>query len=144
MDRSAFAAWLDRYVEAWKSYDPDAIGDLFSQDAEYRYHPADEPVKGRDAIVESWLEDPDEKGRVDGRYEPLAIDGDVHVASGWSRYLDENGELEDEYWNVYVCRFDGDARCREFIEYWIRGREFARRAAESASGPAEPDVPESN
>ncbi len=43
--------WLDRYVEAWQSYDPGAIGDLFSADADYRYHPNDEPVRGRDAIV---------------------------------------------------------------------------------------------
>ena len=31
-------AWLDRYIAAWQTYDPDAIGDLFSEDAEYRYH----------------------------------------------------------------------------------------------------------
>ena len=47
LDRSAFQAWLDRYVAAWKSYDPTAIGDLFSDDAKYRYHPEDEPVVGR-------------------------------------------------------------------------------------------------
>jgi len=31
--------WLDDYVAAWRSYDPEAIGALFSEDAEYRYHP---------------------------------------------------------------------------------------------------------
>ena len=57
LDRPAFQAWLDRYVAAWKSYDPAAIGALFSEDAEYRYHPEDEPVVGRAAIVADWLED---------------------------------------------------------------------------------------
>ncbi len=55
MDRDGFAAWLDRYVSAWRTYDPVAIGDLFSVDATYRYHPEDEPIMGRAAIVADWL-----------------------------------------------------------------------------------------
>ena len=43
MDRAKVQAWLDGYVAAWKSYDPAAIGDLFSADVEYRYHPLDGP-----------------------------------------------------------------------------------------------------
>lgn len=130
MDRTGFQEWLDRYVDAWKTYDREAIAALWGDDAEYRYHPEDEPVRGRDAIVESWLDDRDEPGRYDGRYEPLAIDGENHVASGWSRYLDANGELEDEYWNVYLCRFDNGGRCTLFTEWWIRDREIARRDRE--------------
>lgn len=138
MERTAFAEWLDAYVAAWKSYEPEAIGVLFAVDAEYRYHPKDEPVVGREAIVASWLEDRDEPGRFEGAYEPLAIDGDVHVASGWSRYFDAGGDLDDEYWNVYVCRFDGEGRCRDFVEYWIRSREFVRRDLGAAAGGVAP------
>ena len=32
MTRDDVQRWLDRYVEAWRSYDPDAIGDLFAED----------------------------------------------------------------------------------------------------------------
>ena len=39
LTRAQFQDWLDRYVAAWKSYDPQQIGDLFSEDVEYRYHP---------------------------------------------------------------------------------------------------------
>jgi hypothetical protein len=133
LDHAAFQGWLDRYVDAWRTYDPDAIADLWSEDAEYRYHPEDEPVRGRAAIVESWLEDRDEPGTYEASYEPVAIDPVTgnHVASGWSRYL-EAGELHDEYWNVYVCRFDPGGRCTSFTEWWIRDREFARRAIEEA------------
>ena len=91
MDRQAFQGWLDRYVDAWKSYDPLQIGDLFAENATYRYHPQDEPVTGRDAIVADWLDEKDEPGTYDAKYEPLAIDGDVHVAQGWSRYFDAEG-----------------------------------------------------
>ena len=133
MDRAAYAGWLDRYVEAWRSYDPALISDLFSEDAEYRYHPQDEPVVGRDAIVASWLEDRDEPGTFDARYEPLAIDGDVHVAHGTSSYFDADGGLHDQYANIFVCRFDADGRCRDFTDYWIRARQFGQPQA-SAEG----------
>ena len=51
MTRDDVQAWLDRYEAAWQSYDPAAIGDLFAEGVEYRYHPADEPVVGRDASL---------------------------------------------------------------------------------------------
>jgi SnoaL-like domain len=132
LSHEAFQAWLDRYVAAWKSYDPQAIGDLFADDAAYRYHPEDEPVRGRDRIVADWLESRDDAGTYDARYEPLAIDGDDHVASGWTRYFTSAGDLRDEYWNVYLVRFDPDGRATEVTEWWIRDREFARKAQQTA------------
>ena len=132
LDHAAFQDWLDRYVAAWKSYDREAIGDLWSEDAQYRYHPEDEPVSGRDAIVASWLDERDDPGTYDAHYEPLAIDGENHVASGWSRYFGADGQLVDEYWNVYLCRFDEAGRCREFTEWWIRDRDFARKDQQQA------------
>ena len=51
MDHGTAKEWLDRYVGAWISYDPKAIGDLFADDVSYRYHPSDEPTIGRDAVV---------------------------------------------------------------------------------------------
>lgn len=127
MHRQGFQDWLDRYVEAWKTYDPAQIGALFSDDVRYRYHPQDEPVVGRDAVVKNWLDNADEKGTYDAHYEPLAIDGDVHVATGWSRYLDgPGGPTQDEYLNVYICRFNEAGECTEFTEYWIQNRRFRR------------------
>ena len=55
MTRADVQRWLDRYVAAWKSYDSTEIADLFSADAEYRYHPWDDPVRGREAIVADWI-----------------------------------------------------------------------------------------
>jgi SnoaL-like protein len=119
VDRSQVAGWLRRYVESWKSYDRAQIGELFSEGAEYRYHPYDDPVWGRDAIVESWFEDPDPAATYDGSYEPVAVDGDTAVAVGHSTYLKEDGSIEKVYDNCYVMRFDGDGRCREFTEFYM-------------------------
>jgi hypothetical protein len=132
MDRQQFQSWLDRYVEAWKSYDPQQIGALFSADAEYRYHPQDEPERGRDEIVAAWLHQPDEPGAYDAHYEPVAIDGDSYVAMGWSRYYDApGGKMRDEYCNIYVCRFNAASECTSFTEYWIQNREMRERAVDA-------------
>ncbi len=87
-ERERVAAWLDAYVRAWESYDPTAIGNLFAEDVEYFYGPFDEPVRGREAIVASWLGDRrDEPGTYRASYAPIAVEGDVAVANGRSRYF---------------------------------------------------------
>jgi ketosteroid isomerase-like protein len=115
VDHATFQAWLDRYVGAWRSGDPDAIGALFSPDAAYFYGPYREPVSGRDAIVKDWTTDPDEPGSWEAEYRPLAVDGSVGVATGESRYT--NGRT---YSNIFVCRFDGEGRCTEFREWFMQ------------------------
>ena len=124
LDRVAFQAWLDRYVAAWRSNDPAAVGDLFSVDASYRHRPTDEPVRGRAAIVMDWTDEPDDPATWQAAYAPLAIDGEVHVASGTSRYFAVDGTQEYGYANMFVCRFDDDGRCHDFTEYWTQDRRF--------------------
>jgi ketosteroid isomerase-like protein len=121
MDEAGFQRWLDAYVEAWRTYEVDAIGELFSQDVEYRYHPWDEPVRGRAAIVEDWLEDRDEPDSWSAEYRPWLVAGNDAVAVGVSRYLGTDREsVEREYHNVFLCRFDADGRCREFTELFLK------------------------
>jgi ketosteroid isomerase-like protein len=120
LDRERVAAWLDGYSRAWESYDAAAIGALFSADASYRWHPWDEPVQGREAIVAAWLDDRDAPGTYEGRYQPLAVDGDLAVGTGRSRYFAPDGSLEREYHNCFVMRFDGEGRCREFTEWFMK------------------------
>jgi hypothetical protein len=117
--------WLDRYVAAWRTYDPPAVGDLFSDDAEYRYHPWDSPIMGRAEIVRSWVapegneSQRDEPSAWDARYEPYAVDGDRAVAFGWSRYFADGDTPEKLYHNCYLLEFDGAGRCRSFTEYFV-------------------------
>ena len=129
MDREAAQGWLDRYVAAWRSYDRDEVAALFSADVAYRYHPYDEPITGRDAVVASWLGEGDASaaastrdapGTYDARYAPVAVDGDTVVATGRSTYRDTpDGPVVQVYENCFVMRFDADERCREFTEYFI-------------------------
>jgi hypothetical protein len=120
VNRDQVAQWLQGYTEAWKTNDPTMIADLFGENASYRYHPYDDPIQGRKAIVESWLEEPDKPGTYEGRYEPAAVDGDVAVAIGSSTYRREDGSVEKVYDNCFIMQFDDDGRCREFTEWYMR------------------------
>ena len=110
--------WLDRYVAAWSSYDAAAIGDLFSEEAEYRYQPWADPIVGREAIVADWLKDKDEPGSWTAHYEPFAVEADRAVAVGESHYFNPDGSPRTIYYNLWTLRFDGDGRCTEFVEYF--------------------------
>ena len=121
--------WLDDYVAAWKTYDRDRIAALFSEDIRYRYHPYDRPIEGREAVVESWLGEGDHEGAsardeedtYEAAYQPVAVEGEVAVATGTSTYHTEpGGPIDEVYDNCFVMRFDADGRCREFTEWFIK------------------------
>jgi hypothetical protein len=128
MDRDTAQTWLDDYVAAWKSYDRDAIAALFARDVAYRYHPYDEPLVGRDAVVDSWLGENDADGAstrdapdtYDAHYTPNAVDGDTLVATGTSVYQDHpDGPVTHTFDNCFLVRFDDEGRCVEFTELYM-------------------------
>ena len=124
-------AWLDGYSRAWETYDPTEIGALFSEHAEYRWHPADDPVVGRDEIVRAWVapegneSSRDAAGTYLGEYHPFAVDGNKAVAIGTSTYwTDESRSTLDRiYYNNWLLEFDDDGRCSSFTEYWMSPRK---------------------
>src|SRR5262245_42996865 len=136
MDRASTQTWLDAYTAAWKSYDRAEIAALFADDVVYRYHPSDDPITGVDAVVASWLgedDDPDpaastrdEPDTYDATYSPVAIDGDVVVATGTTTYSDvPSGPVTKVFDNCFVMRFDDRGRCSDFVEYYVRRRSDA-------------------
>ncbi len=92
LTKDTVATWLAAYVRAWETYDPDTIGDLFTEDATYSYHPFEEPVRSRLAIGRS-------------RYFKDA----------------SKAELVREYDNLFLIRFDDRGKCRSIRE-WFMGR----------------------
>ncbi len=118
MDRQDVARWLDRYAEAWQTYDQDLIGSLFSDDAQYRYHPWDEPVVGAAAITQDWLVNRDSSGTYEGSYEPWAVEGSRAVGVGTSRYWGDGGDRT--YHNAFLLEFDAAGRCSLFTELYLQ------------------------
>ena len=124
-------AWLDAYERAWETYDPDRIAALFSDDAEYRWHPYDEPEVGRDAIVEAWLNPGgnasgrDEPSTYLGEYHPYAVDGNKAVAIGTSTYWSDasRSKVDRLYFNNWLLEFADDGTCSSFTEYYMSPRK---------------------
>jgi len=121
MNKEDVAAWLGRYIEAWKSNDPRAIGDIFTEDATYQYKPWEEPTRGREAIVNDWLAQPDPPDSWSAHYEPFAVDGDAAVSVGKTLFFGpDRSTVVREYHNVWLLRFDDSGRCKEFSEFYLQ------------------------
>ena len=124
IDTQSVQRWLDAYSHAWLTYDPDEIGALFSEDAEYLYHPWDtgnDVVRGRAAIIANWLENRDKAGAYRGEYHPLLVAGDQAVTTGTSSYYSDDTQttLERAYHNLWSLRFDDAGQCRSFTEWYM-------------------------
>ena len=114
MNMDHVEAWMLGYVRAWASNDPNDIGTLFTDDAQYFTAPSRQPWSGRQAIVDGWLDRKDEPGDWEFRFEPLAVAGDLAFVRGWTRYKDR-----PSYDNLWVIRLAPDGRCSSFTEWWI-------------------------
>jgi ketosteroid isomerase-like protein len=122
MTHADVQAWLDRYIAAWRANDAAEIEPLFTEDAVYSYRPwdsEDHTIRGRDAVVASWLEDTDDPGSWDAHYEPFAVDGNRAVAVGWSKYAADGEHEARTYHNAYLLEFE-DGRCASFHEYYMQ------------------------
>jgi ketosteroid isomerase-like protein len=125
MDTEQVQRWLDAYTHAWITYDSDEIGALFTNDAEYRWHPWDEGddvARGRAQIVAAWLENRDRAGTYRGAYHPLLVHDDQAIAVGLSSYYTDETQttLDRAYHNLWVLRFGEAGRCRSFTEWYMQ------------------------
>lgn len=122
MTHDELQRWLDAYVAAWRSNDADEISGLFAEDAVYSYRPwesEEATVRGRDAIVASWMESPDDPGTWDAEYRPYVVEGNRAVAVGWSRYQATDDKPERLFHNAYLLEFDEEGRCSSFHEFYF-------------------------
>ncbi|MBI1281676.1 MAG: DUF4440 domain-containing protein [Anaerolineaceae bacterium] len=121
MNNESVALWLSNYVEAWKSYDPEAIRALFSEDARYYYSPYSDPLEGREAIVADWLDNPDKPGTFQAEYKLLATNGNLVVANGRTTYFENDGKtFQREFDNIFVLEFDETGKCSLFKEWYMK------------------------
>ncbi len=119
-DRPAIDDWVGRYVRAWESNDPGAIGDLFTEDATYFTAPHREPWRGRDEIVAGWIGRKDDPGTWLFRFEVVGVDGDVGFVRGWTEYTVPVPDADSgRFGNLWQIRLSEDGRCSEFIEWWM-------------------------
>lgn len=114
IERAAVRRWVDGYLDAWTTNDPDGLAELFTEDARYFTLPTRAPVEGRDAIIRDWLDRADEPGSWTARLDVIAVDGNVAVVQGEVDYADD-----EDFANLWVIKFADDGRASEFTEWWI-------------------------
>jgi len=114
--------FLDGYLDAWRTNDPDGIRALFAPDATYRGGAHDlEPAVGIDQIIARWDEERDEpgtwsySGAVDLQTETAA------VIRGVTTYTE--GPKSGSYANVWLVRFDKHGLAGEFQDWWFQLEE---------------------
>ena len=120
-DQPALSRWIDGYIRAWSSNRPDDIGSLFTDDAEYRTEPYAEPWRGRQEIVDRWIENKDEPGDYAFSWETLAETPEVAFVQGRTIYR----EPPRTYDNLWVIHIDADGRCGRFTEWWMKHSDSA-------------------
>jgi ketosteroid isomerase-like protein len=108
--------WVKAYRRAWESNDPEHIAALWTEDAALYRRPDEEPVLGRDAIVNAWLEVADAPGETLFEYQVLGFGDGVGFVRGWTTY---QTDPPGEYSNLWVIRLDKDGRAHEFTEWWM-------------------------
>jgi ketosteroid isomerase-like protein len=114
VDRNVVHRWVEGYLKAWDSNDPADVRALFTPGAEYRFHPADEPTVGHDAIVAAWLDAADAAGDHAFDWRVVALDGDLAVVQGHTAYTD--GRV---YENLWLIRFAADGTASEYTEWYM-------------------------
>ena len=107
--------WMEGYIEAWNSNDPQDIGRLFTAEARYYTTPHRKPWQGRQEIVSSWLNHKDEPDEFEFHYEILGLDGQRGFVRGWTTYIKE----AKAYSNIWVITLTESGECQEFIEWWM-------------------------
>jgi uncharacterized protein (TIGR02246 family) len=109
-------AWVNGYLQAWNSNDPDTIGALFTENAAYYTEPHSQPWRGRNEIVRQWLHRKDKPGETQFRWHPLTVSAELAVVQGTTVYRDP----PRTYSNLWLIRLDPDGRCTEFTEWWMQ------------------------
>jgi hypothetical protein len=106
--------WLDAYVEAWRTYDRDAIADLFSADASYASTPT---TRSRCADATRSSPAGSRSATNPGAGSGLSTVDDRGAQGGGDR--GDTLPRGPGVLHLYVLRFDDDGRCAEFVEWFI-------------------------
>lgn len=121
MDGAAFKSWLDAYGRAWESRDPEAVAELFSDDATYQETPFLEPMRGRSAIREYWaLKVERAQERPQFSFEILTVSGNTGIAHWQASFVRIASRAKVKLDGIFLLTFDPDNRCRQLREWWVK------------------------
>lgn len=118
VSETAFAAWLDRYKQAWEERDAQSAGALFTEDAIYHEMPFDEPMEGRAAIENYWATVTAGQSDILFTYEVFSCEGNQCTAHWHAAFTGVPGGEAIELDGVFLCDFADAETVRSLREWW--------------------------
>ncbi len=116
-----FDLWLQRFADAWRSGDPDAVAGLFAAGALYQDAPFSDPLEGIDAIRDYWAQGVrHSRGDAEFQADVLAVGDGAGIAHWRAEFTSEPAEHRVQLDGILVARLDDAGRCTEFREWWHR------------------------
>lgn len=110
--------WLDGYIRAWESKDPETLRAIFTDDAEYWFQPDDpQPLRGIDTIMTMWGS-ADEPSEPQHELRVLIEDAALGIITGTVAYPGH-----DAYVNLWEVHFAPDGRARRFVEWYMKQQD---------------------
>lgn len=118
MTEEGLRIWLDAYGRVWERRDPDAVLELFADDAVYHETPFSPPLCGRDAIREYWRHVQRSQNQIRFSYESLTIDGNRAVAHWSASFVRIPSGIKVKLDGIFLLTFNAEGRCQTLREWW--------------------------
>jgi len=108
--------WLEGYKAAWEQRDPEAAAALFTENAQYREMPYNEPFPGRAGVRDYWARVTATQSDVSFRYGTPVVEGNRAAVEWWVNM--KNGGVDVTLAGEFMLTFDDAWLCSELREYW--------------------------
>jgi hypothetical protein len=110
--------WLDAYGQAWENQDPQAAANIFAANATYQETPFDEQIRGREAILQYWLEETYVQKQVKFSYEILAVGENRGIARWQASFARIPSKTQVKFDGIFVVYLNANNLCTVFEEWW--------------------------
>jgi ketosteroid isomerase-like protein len=121
IDYAAGGELLERYGQAWETFDGDAWVDLFTDEAEYHGDPFGAPLVGHNALRAFLLESARTQRDVDFTVERHWVSGST-VLAAWHASWTDRGDGRVVRWAGFLtAEVESDGRIGRFREWALEG-----------------------
>lgn len=118
MTREGFAAWLQKYGQAWEARDAKAAAELYAEDGTYQVTPFLELMRGRAVIFEYWTNVAETEENVQFGYEVLAVTPEQGIARWWASFVRVPPGLKTKLDGIFVIALNDQGKCTGLREWW--------------------------
>jgi ketosteroid isomerase-like protein len=120
VDHATAGDLLERYRQAWETFDGDAWVDLFDEDAEYHEDPFEAPLRGHTALRAYLGEAAAAQEQVEMTVERHWVVGPTILAAWHASFIRRTGRARVRLAGFMTLEVGPDGRIIRFREWWHR------------------------